>query len=120
MDLYALTNHGLLRLLGERVQRARLNQNMSQRQLAQRAGLSMRTVSLVENGKGVGLLVFVRVLRALRMLEQLDAFMPPVLVSPIDVARLEGRVRQRASTKKGPGVFKTARPKRLSKPPRRK
>lgn len=104
MDLYEFSDPGLLRLLGERVQRARLNKNMSQQQLAQRAGVSARTVSLVETGKGVGLLVFVRVLRALQMLEQLDAFMPPVLISPTDVARLEGRVRQRASSKKGPGA----------------
>lgn len=54
-----------LELLGVRIKEQRLNLNISQQELADFAGVSRNTIRLLENGKGIGLLSFVRVLRKL-------------------------------------------------------
>jgi len=97
MEYYEMTNDGILAELGERVQRKRLNRNISQQVLAKRAGVSRRSIYLMESGQPVGMKVFISILRALKSLDELDAFLPEVDLSPIELAKLKGRVRQRAS-----------------------
>lgn len=92
-----MTNDGILEELGERIQRKRLNKNISQKELAKRAGISRRSIYLMESGQPVGMKVFISILRALKSLDELDAFLPEVDLSPIELAKLKGRVRQRAS-----------------------
>jgi transcriptional regulator with XRE-family HTH domain len=70
---------------------------MSQQRLADRAGLSRTTVSELERGAPAGLLTLIQVLRALGGLEELDAFLPEPGPSPLQLARMKGRRRQRAS-----------------------
>jgi putative transcriptional regulator len=52
-------------------------------------------------GQSVGTIYFVRILRAMGRLSALDAFLPEPEVSPIQVAKLKGRERQRASRSTG-------------------
>ncbi len=98
MNYYEMTNDRILFELGKRVQRKRLNKNMSQSQLAKMVGISTRSIYLMESGKPVGLKVFINILRGLDSLDELDSFLPEVDISPIDLAKLKGRVRQRASS----------------------
>ena len=49
MQFYEMTNHQILKEIGQRIKRKRLNKNMSQDDLASRAGLSRRTISLAES-----------------------------------------------------------------------
>ena len=81
----------------EGIGRRRLDKNLTQQVLADRAGLSRKTVSDLEREAGVGLLTLVQVLRALGELEELDGFLPDQGPSPLQLAKLKGRVRQRAS-----------------------
>jgi transcriptional regulator with XRE-family HTH domain len=82
--------------LGARLARTRLEQNVSQEQLATAAGVSKSTVERIETGREVKLTSLVRILRALGRLELLDRLLPEPLPSPIERARLQGRRRQRA------------------------
>ena len=92
-----MNNHGVLKEIGDRIRKERLNQNTTQAVLAQRAGVSRRLVFDLERGMGCGLSSFVEILRALKKLDQLDMFLPDPGISPLQLAKLKGRERQRAS-----------------------
>ena len=93
----SMNNHAVLKEIGVRVRRERLNQNLTQEALSQRSGVSRRLVLDLERGKGCGLNSFIEILRTLRKLNQLDTFLPNPGVSPLQLAKLRGKERQRAS-----------------------
>jgi transcriptional regulator with XRE-family HTH domain len=92
-----LTDSAVLQELGERLARTRLERNLTQAQLAHEAGLAPLTVLRLERGEGVKLTSLVRVLRVLGMLEALDRLIPEPTPSPIELVKLQGRRRRRAS-----------------------
>jgi transcriptional regulator with XRE-family HTH domain len=81
--------------------RTRLERNTSQEQLAIEAGVSKSTVERLESGRDVKLASFIRILRALGLLERLDSLLPEPLPSPIERLKLHGRRRQRAGGRRG-------------------
>ena len=84
--------------LGRRLARARLNLNISQQTLADEAGITRKTLSSLENGANFDVSTLVRVLRVLGLLDNLDALLPPDRPSPLALASLSGKQRQRAGT----------------------
>ena len=72
--------------IGTRLKRRRLNMDRSQKER-------------LEDGKGATLANFIRVLNALEALDSLDAFLPAPAISPIQLAKLQGKLRQKASRK---------------------
>jgi len=97
MNFLAMSDKAILTELGQRVQKERLNQNMSQNDLAIKAGVSRRTLQHLEAGHTCTLANLTRVLRALGKLDALDAFLPQPEISPIQLARMKGVERQRAT-----------------------
>jgi transcriptional regulator with XRE-family HTH domain len=96
-----MTDEVLLRLIGERLAGLRLARNLTQQQLAEQAGLGVRTVQRLESGAAATQLSgFVRVCRVLGLVEQLDTFIPEPAVSPMAQLKLQGRKRQRATGRK--------------------
>lgn len=91
-----LSPAALSELLGERLKLARLNQDLTQAQVAEQAGVSRKVVINAEKGKA-SLEVFVALLQALNQVSQLDQFLPPQTLSPLQLAKLQGKRRQRAS-----------------------
>jgi len=100
-DIAELSDLAVLELLGERIKLERLNQNATQMELARRAGVDRIVITRLEGGKGCTLGNFVRILRSLNKLAQLDLFLPEPGVSPIQLAKLSGHVRREASGKRG-------------------
>ncbi|MEP6590420.1 MAG: helix-turn-helix transcriptional regulator [Gemmatimonadota bacterium] len=100
----SMTDGEVVREIGERLQRYRLQQNRTLEEVARVAGVSYRTARRAEAGENrPSLVTVVQLLRALGRLEALDAFLPAPTISPIQMARLGGRVRQRArSPRSGP------------------
>lgn len=92
----AWSDQRILETIGARLRQARLNQDLTQATLATRAGLQRRTISNVENGDDFTMGTLLRVLRGLNQLQNLDAFLPDPGVSPVDLARNQGKPRQRA------------------------
>lgn len=82
--------------LGARLKSARLNKDMTQQEVAGRAGLSRKTVLNAEKGK-VQLENLVAIMQALELISQLDLFLPEPQISPLQLAKLQGKKRQRAS-----------------------
>ena len=97
MDFRSMSDKAVLILLGERISRQRLNQNITQAELAKRAGMARIVVGRLENGLGCKLENLIRILRALGLIEQLEVFLPEPGLSPIQLAKLKGKKRQRAS-----------------------
>ena len=88
----------VLEELGQRIARYRLNRNMTQGALATESGVSTPTVQRLENGQSTQASNLIRILRTLKLLENLDALVPEPAVSPMQQARMQGKTRQRASS----------------------
>jgi putative transcriptional regulator len=82
--------------LGERLKQARLNADLTQAELASRTGLNRRTILNAEKGC-VQLRNLVAILANLEMVEQINMFLPVQEISPLQLAKLAGKKRQRAS-----------------------
>jgi len=88
--------------LGERLKQARLNADMTQIEVAEQAGISRKVVLTAEKGK-VQLETLIAIMQALQLTNQLDNFLPTQDISPIQLAKLQGRKRRRASGSKSSG-----------------
>ena len=93
-----LSDELVLQEIGERLARTRLERNLTQANLAKTAGISKRTLERLESGAAsTQLTTFIRVSRALGLLQRFDAFLPKPLASPVEQVKLQGRKRKRAS-----------------------
>ena len=92
------TDDAILQELGARLAQVRLERNLTQAQLAQQAGISKRTLERLESGEvAAQLSAFIRVCRALDLLDQFENLIPAAAPSPIAQLKLGGRQRRRAS-----------------------
>lgn len=96
MNIASMSDRAVIREIGRRVQRERLNRNVSQADLASKAGVSRGGIQNLEAGRSCTLTLLIRVLRALDRLESLDSFLPEPGISPVQLAKLKGRQRCRA------------------------
>lgn len=71
-------------VIGLRLKRARLNRDMTQVEVADRAWVSKRTVLKAEKGD-VRLADLIAILRALEMLDEINSFLPEPPLSPIEL-----------------------------------
>lgn len=82
-------------VLGHQLEQLRLSRNISQAQLADEAGVSLRTITRLVQGKGTSLDTFIRVLGALGLLRELANLLPDPQVQPIDRVRNRAKHRRR-------------------------
>ncbi len=99
MDFYSMTDKGIGVEIGGRIRSLRLRRNLTQQQVADAADLSLNAIKSIESGKGK-LLNLIAVLRELGALDTFDSFIPESSISPIQLARKQGKKRQRASGKR--------------------
>ncbi len=92
-------NEAILSELGSRIAGARLNLNLTQIELAEQAGVSKRTVERAEAGGSTQLSSFIRLCRALGLVERFDSLLPVPVPSPLEQLKLQGKRRRRASHK---------------------
>ncbi len=81
--------------LGTRVRRERIARNLKQKELAAMAAISQDALSSLENGRPVTTQTLAKTLHALGYRDALENLLPPPVVSPIDLQKLEGKQRQR-------------------------
>lgn len=81
----ALSDPRILEVLGARLQAYRKAHDLSLDELARRSGLSALTIHKAEHGGNFTMRTLLRILRTLDRLEQLDAMLPPVPRSPLDL-----------------------------------
>jgi len=86
MDWYEMTDPAIVRELAQRFKKRRLEKNISQQEMATRAGLSRYTINLFENGKTITLTTFIQLLRALKELDELELAIRLRHPDPMDLA----------------------------------
>jgi transcriptional regulator with XRE-family HTH domain len=95
---YSMSDLSIVTELGAYLRQIRLQQNLTQEQVAEKAGLSRSAISEMENGKtATSLLTIVQVLRALQQLHLLDNWKVASRISPLQMAKLSGKERLRGS-----------------------
>ncbi len=93
----AMSDEAIVRRIGDFVKWHRLQQNTSQQGVAEAAGISRSTLSLLERGETVRLDTLIQVLRVLDTLHVLNAFTVEDEISPIAYAKLKKKERKKAS-----------------------
>jgi transcriptional regulator with XRE-family HTH domain len=95
------SNQHILVEIGLRFAAARINMDLSQAELSERSGVSLKTIGHLENGrKSVGLLNIIAVMRALNLIHEIEHFMPKPPPSAKSFIVKGGRIkiRKRASS----------------------
>jgi len=80
---------------------ARLNKNLPQQEVADKVGVARRTIVEAEKGNA-RLDTFVAIMQVLGVADQLNLFLPEQLISPLQLAKLKGKQRQRGTGKLPP------------------
>lgn len=87
--------------LGRRIERLRIDRELTQNELAEQAGIGKRTLERLENGYQVQTSSLIRTLRCLGRLEALDTVVPEAGTRPIEMLKLQGKSRKRVSKARG-------------------
>lgn len=99
IDWVQMSDVAIVKQIGSYIRHIRLQQNKTQVQLADMAGLNRWTVSQIENGESVTLTSFIQILRALDSLYVLNAFEVSDEISPLEYAKLKKHKKERARNK---------------------
>lgn len=92
-----LTDTAILREIGVRLARQRIEAGQTQAALAGQAGIAKRTLERIEAGRGAELVTLIRVLRALELSDGLDSLIREPPRSPIALLEQRGKQRRRAA-----------------------
>ncbi len=96
MKFEAMTNESIAAEIGQRIEQMRLEQNLTQQQLADEIGLSRVSYRKLVGGAGKFENI-IAVLRALGRLDLVEQFVPETVFSPMEQLKLKGKQRQRAT-----------------------
>lgn len=77
----------ILQKIGARMREIRLEQNMKQKELAEKSGLSMFSISQMETGHNTSVQSLVQVLKALNRLDMIEPFLKEKEIDPAALAR---------------------------------
>ena len=94
-DIYSLSDLAILAQIGKKLKEARIEQNISQKLLADSSGLSPFSISQMENGHNTSLLSLIMVLRALNRLDVFEGLFREKPVSPVALSEYMKKNPQR-------------------------
>lgn len=92
----AMSDIAIVSKIGEYIKNERLNNNKTQAQLADEAGINRWTISQIENGEAITMISLIQIMRALNILHLLEIFSVKQEISPLELAKQEQQKRQRA------------------------
>jgi transcriptional regulator with XRE-family HTH domain len=97
IDFAIATSEQIEAALCQRLEKIRLTRNITQAQLAQEAGVALKTIARLEKGQGVSLDTFIRVSLALGLQSHLQNLLPDPTIRPVERAsHSDGMERRRA------------------------
>jgi transcriptional regulator with XRE-family HTH domain len=94
-----MSDVAIVKQIGSYIKQIRMQQNKTQAQLADTAGLNRWTISQIENGESITLTSFIQILRALDSLFVLNAFEVSDEISPLEYAKLKKHKKERVRNK---------------------
>lgn len=95
-----LSDAAILREIGAFVKGRRIDQNLTQDEVAEKSAISRSTLSLLERGDSITLNSLLKVLRILEALYVFETFLVTASISPIQIAKDDEKKRKRASRNK--------------------
>jgi len=98
-DIYSYSDQALCEVLFERLELLRVERNITQQEIAEEIGVTPKTYRNLATGN-TKVSVLIGALRAIGYLELVDDFLPKNSISPIQMAKLQGKVRKNAYPKK--------------------
>ena len=83
-ELYEQSGSDLIRQLGKRYSDYRKRMGYTQKEVSEKSGLSVFTISSFENGSSTGLTLasFIKLLRAIESLDEIEKLLPELPESP--------------------------------------
>lgn len=99
---YPNSDKALSETLGYFIRHHRTEQQLTQKEVAEKANISRSTLSLLERGETVTLSTLLQVLRVLNLLHIMDVFKVNKTISPITLAKAEQAERQRVRSRNKP------------------
>ncbi len=83
-ELYEKSGSDIIRELGKKYSDYRKRMEYTQKEVAEKSGLSVFTISSFENGSSTGLTLasFIKLLRAIDSLEEIEKLLPELPESP--------------------------------------
>ncbi len=108
IELRRMTDDMIIKTIGEYIRSIRLDRNLTQEQLGDRASVHRTTIRDLELGKRSTLLTLIQVLRSLDQLQTLKNFKVSKELNPLELAKLEINERKRASGSKSNQKPKTS------------
>ncbi|MEQ8392943.1 MAG: helix-turn-helix transcriptional regulator [Thalassospira sp.] len=107
LDYQIASTHQIHQDIAQRLNRYRIHLELTQQELADEAGISVPTLSRLLNAKGATLDTFLRVLKAMNLLEAMAAYIPEPRDSPLAPRRARSIAdRQRVRGKSEVPVWK--------------
>jgi len=97
MNMLSMSDQAIAELIGSRVEAVRLKKNIPLEWVADEAGISRQTLRNLLKGKGT-LLNLMTVLRVIDELDRLVSLTEDVRPSPLQLTRMAGKQRLRASS----------------------
>lgn len=94
-----MSDAAIVQQIGNYVKYERQQQNKTQEQLSESAGLNRWTISQIENGESISLTSLLRILRVLDRLPVLNNFEYSDEISPLEYAKLKKKQKQRVRNK---------------------
>mgnify|MGYP006142438629 CR=1 FL=1 len=96
-----MSNQMILKEIGRRLEKLRINEGLDQKALAELSGVGLSTIGKIESGKtSTGLLNIIAILRVLGKLESLEYFIQPP--PPVSSSLLNSRNAERKRVHKLP------------------
>ena len=77
-----MTDEDILKKIGSKLKDIRISQNIKQSDVSEKSGISMFSISQMENGHNTSILSLVKVLKALDRMDMLEKFFSPPEVDP--------------------------------------
>lgn len=100
IDFATASSDAIIQALCRRLEEVRLSRNITQADLARKAGVSRSTMTRLANGKSLSLDSFVRIIAALGLAGNFASMLPELGLRPVDMVMRKGKERQRARSKR--------------------
>ena len=96
MDAYQYSTTEIIRILGQRVRAYRIRLGLTQKELAERAGVSVPTLQAFETGqsKDISFGTLLRLLRGLGQLYGVNTLLAEIVESPYDLRGSQEQVKR--------------------------
>lgn len=92
-ELYEKSGSDIIRELGKKYSVYRKKMGYTQKEVAEKSGLSVFTISSLENGSSTGITLasFIKLLRAIDYLDEIEKLLPELPQSPRDLFKKQSK-----------------------------